>query len=41
MLAVAVLWGGMFDPATLLAEQPDYLVKDPLEILELFPPSTI
>ena len=26
MLAVAVLWGGMFDPQTLLAEQPEYVI---------------
>jgi HAD superfamily hydrolase (TIGR01509 family) len=41
MLAVAVLWGGMFDPATLLAEEPDHVLAAPMEILDLFPSLTV
>lgn len=37
MVSVAVMWGGMFLPETLLAEHPDYVVERPEELLELFP----
>jgi HAD superfamily hydrolase (TIGR01549 family) len=37
MVSVAVMWGGMFLPETLLAEYPDYVVERPEELLDLFP----
>jgi phosphoglycolate phosphatase-like HAD superfamily hydrolase len=37
MVSVAVMWGGMFLPETLLAEHPDYVVECPEELLDLFP----
>ncbi len=38
MVAVAALWGGIFLSETLLAEQPDYAVQSPAELVALFPP---
>ena len=35
MLAVAVGWGGIHPDARLLAEEPDALVHEPREILDL------
>jgi HAD superfamily hydrolase (TIGR01549 family) len=36
MVSVAVMWGGMFLPETLLVEHPDYVVERPEELLDLF-----
>jgi HAD superfamily hydrolase (TIGR01509 family) len=38
MMAVAVLWGNVYEPAALLAEEPDQTVRQPQELLSLFPP---
>jgi HAD superfamily hydrolase (TIGR01509 family) len=40
MVSIAVMWGGMFLPETLLAERPDYVVDRPEELLDLFPGTT-
>jgi HAD superfamily hydrolase (TIGR01509 family) len=37
MMSVAVMWGGMFLPETLLAEHPDYVAERPEELLDIFP----
>ncbi|WP_165423361.1 HAD family hydrolase [Ktedonosporobacter rubrisoli] len=36
MLAVGGLWGGIFPAQSVLAEQPDYALKQPVELLDLF-----
>src|SRR5579883_2537336 len=35
MLAIAALWGGIFPAASVLAEQPDYCLQTPQELLAL------
>lgn len=37
MVSVAALWGGIFLPETVLAEDPVYTAKKPEELLALFP----
>ena len=39
MVAVAALWGELYEPELLLAEDPDYAVSEPAELLTLFPRS--
>jgi HAD superfamily hydrolase (TIGR01662 family) len=36
MLSVAALWGTIFLPDTLIAQQPDYAVERPIELLDVF-----
>ncbi len=36
MLSVAALWGTIYLPDTLLAQQPDYAVEWPIELLDVF-----
>jgi HAD superfamily hydrolase (TIGR01662 family) len=36
MLSVAALWGTIYLPETLLAQQPDYTVEKPIELLDVF-----
>lgn len=36
MVAVAALWGGIFLPETVLAEQPEYAVRQPGDLLDIF-----
>lgn len=38
MLAVAVLWGNVYEASVLLAEEPDLTVGQPEDLLILFPP---
>ena len=38
MVAVAALWGELYEQEVLLAEDPDYVVSEPADLLTLFPP---
>lgn len=36
MVSIAVSWGGMFPMETLMAEDPDYIIERPDQLLEIF-----